>query len=149
MIRIKSARDFGAAMLCALLGAAGLWFGRGYETGTASAMGPGYMPMLLSLGLLGFAAVIGLRALTVESVAIGRVDARSALSILAAVLAFAALIRMAGSAPAIVAAFALAALGSRETRWREAAPLALGLAALCVAVFYYGLKQAMPPFGAR
>src|SRR5262249_62006031 len=65
MLRIKSPQDFGAAIILIVIGLAGLWFGREYELGTISQMGPGYMPRLLSIGLLLFGGVIGARALTV------------------------------------------------------------------------------------
>jgi putative tricarboxylic transport membrane protein len=65
-VRIKSPQDAGAAVLLMVIGLGGLWFGRDYELGSVSQMGPGYMPMLLSIGLLIFGAVIALRAVTVD-----------------------------------------------------------------------------------
>ena len=66
MLRIKSPQDVGAAIILIVIGLAGLWFGRDYDIGSVSRMGPGYMPVLLSIGLLVFGAVIGLRAVTVD-----------------------------------------------------------------------------------
>ena len=60
-LRIKSPQDVGAAIILIAIGLAGLWFGRDYDIGSVSRMGPGYMPALLSIGLLVFGAVIGLR----------------------------------------------------------------------------------------
>jgi hypothetical protein len=73
-IRIKSPQDVGAAIILIALGLAGVWFGRDYDIGSVSRMGPGYMPALLSIGLLVFGAVIGLRAVTVDGppIATGR-----------------------------------------------------------------------------
>ena len=65
-LRIKSPQDVGAAIILIAIGLAGLWFGRDYDIGSVSRMGPGYMPALLSIGLLVFGAVIGLRAITVD-----------------------------------------------------------------------------------
>ena len=42
----------GASVLLLVIGLAGLWFGREYEVGIASRMGPGYIPMVLSWGLI-------------------------------------------------------------------------------------------------
>ena len=65
-MRIKSPQDVGAAIILIALGLAGIWFGRDYDIGSVSHRGPGYMPALLSIGLLVFGAVIGLRAVTVD-----------------------------------------------------------------------------------
>ena len=43
-MRIKSPQDVGAAIILIGLGLVGLWFGRDYDIGSVSRMGPGYMP---------------------------------------------------------------------------------------------------------
>ena len=64
MARIKSPQDLGAAIILGLLGIGGLYFGREYDVGTASAMGPGYMPVMLSGGLILFGIIVGIRSLS-------------------------------------------------------------------------------------
>jgi Tripartite tricarboxylate transporter TctB family len=146
-LRIKSPQDFGAAVVLILIGLGGLWFGRDYEMGTVSQMGPGYMPVLLSIGLLIFGLAIGLRAVTVDGPPIERGRWYPAFLIVICVLLFAFLIASAGLAPAIFAVTVLAAFASPEVKWKEAIALGVGLALFCVLVFVYGLRQPIPVFG--
>src|SRR5262245_52763176 len=147
MPRLTSPQDGGTAALLVLVGAAGLWFGREYEVGTASRMGPGYMPMLLSWGLIGFGLSVGLRAVTRQGPAIEPVVWRTNLLVLGAILGFVLLIESAGLAAATFAVTALSALASAESRWKETIALGVFLAALCVLLFVYALRQPMAVFG--
>ena len=147
LLRIKSPQDFGAAITLIVIGLAGLWFGRDYETGTVSQMGPGYMPVLLSVGLVIFGGVIGLRAVTVDGPPIERGLWYPGVLILICVLLFAFLIGTAGLAPTIFVVTVLAAFASSEVKWKEAVALGVGLAIFCVLVFVYGLRQPIPVFG--
>ena len=147
MSRVKNEKDFGAALLFALLGAGGLWFGREYDVGTASDMGPGYFPVVLSWGLIGFGFVIGLRALAVGGPRLGPVVWRAVVLVLGAIVAFAYLIESAGLALTVLVVAVLSALASRDSRWKETAVLSVLLAVFCVLVFIYGLRQTMTVFG--
>jgi hypothetical protein len=147
MVRIKSQQDAGAAVLLIAIGLGGLWFGREYELGTVSQMGPGYMPMLLSVGLVIFGGIIALGALTVDGPPIERGLWYPSVLILLAVVLFAFLIDTAGLAPATFVVTVLSAFASAQVRWKEAVALGLGLALFCVAVFVYGLRQPIPVFG--
>jgi hypothetical protein len=135
-----------------LMGAGGLWFGREYVVGTASHMGPGYMPRALSYGLIIFGIVVGLRSLKLHAAGargpeIQPIGWRTNFLILSAIVAFALLIRSAGLAAATFAVTLLSALASRESRWKETIALAIFLTILCVLVFVYALRQSMPVFG--
>ena len=147
MFRIKSPQDFGAAITLIVIGLAGLWFGRDYEMGTVSQMGPGYMPMLLSVGLVIFGGVIGLRAVSVDGPPIEYGLWYPGVLILICVLLFAFLIGTAGLAPTIFVVAVLCAFASPEVKWKEAVALGVGLAIFCVLVFVYGLRQPIPIFG--
>ena len=48
MSRVKNPQDFWAGLLFLAVGCLALWFGRGYAFGTATKMGPGYLPTVLS-----------------------------------------------------------------------------------------------------
>src|SRR5262245_24671879 len=146
MIRITSPQDFGAAAIFILIGAAGLWFGREYDMGTVSQMGTGYVPRLLSLCLVGLGAVVAFRAITIEGPPIERIEWRPISLVLAAVLAFALLIDRAGLAIATFAVVVISSLAWPETRWKEILALGVFVAAFCVVVFVYGLKQSIPIF---
>jgi hypothetical protein len=141
MIRVKSPQDFWAGVLFAAIGCAGLWIGRGYAFGTLTKMGPGYLPTALSVALLAIGGVLMLRALAVDGPAIAPSERRPQLFILAAIVVFALAIERLGLALAVVLVALTAALASRDMRWREAIPLALGLAVLCVVLFVRLLGQ--------
>ena len=147
MFRIRNQQDFGAALLFAALGLGGLWFGREYEVGSARDMGPGYFPVVLSWGLIGFGLVIGLRAAIVRGPRVEPFVWRAVVLILGAIVAFALLIESAGLAVAIFAVTVLSALASPDSRWKETTVLSVSLAIFCVLVFIYGLRQTMTVFG--
>jgi hypothetical protein len=146
-VRIKSQQDAGAAILLIVIGIGGLWFGREYERGSVSQMGPGYMPMLLSVGLLIFGGIIALRAVTVDGPPIERGLWYPSALILLTVILFAFLIETAGLAPATFAVAMFSAFASPQVKWKEALALGVGLAVFCVLVFVYGLRQPIPIFG--
>jgi len=147
MVRIRSPQDLGAAVMFLVLGLAGAWVGRVYDMGTASRMGPGYMPMVLSGALIIFGIVIGFRALKLPGPPIERGAWRTNVLVLGAILAFVFLIESAGLAAATFAVTVLSALASPEARWKETLALGVVLAIFCVLVFVYGLRQSMSVFG--
>ena len=147
MIRIKSAQDFGAGVMFALFGVVALWFGRELEVGSAAQMGPGYFPLVLGYGLLAFGAVFVARGLALEGRPIEASRWRPPAVILAAITAFSLLIERAGLATAVAVCVLVSMLALPRVRWWEALALAVGLAAFCVAVFIYALRQGMTAFG--
>jgi hypothetical protein len=115
--------------------------------GTASRMGPGYMPMVLSGVLIVFGVAVGLRALKLPGPPIERGVLRTNALVLGAILAFVFLIESAGLAAATFAVTVLSGLASPEARWKETLALGVLLAIFCVLVFVYGLRQSMSVFG--
>ncbi len=145
-LRVKSPRDLGAGIVFALIGAVGLWFGRVYTIGTASRMGPGYFPAVLSGLLILFGVVIAARALVFEGPPIERGSWRSSLLIVAAILVFGLMITGAGLGPTVLVVTVLGAFATRDAQPLETAALAVGMAVFCVLIFIYALKQPMNPF---
>ena len=141
MIRVKNPQDFWAGLLFLVVGCLALWFGRAYTFGTATRMGPGYLPTVLSWGLVLIGALLSLRALALDGAPIEKSMFRPQIFILAAIIVFGLLIERLGLAPTIIIVTIIAALASREMRWRETALVAVGLAALCVGLFIYLLGQ--------
>jgi hypothetical protein len=115
-------------------------------------MGPGYMPMALSLGLILFGIIIGLRAISLRPArargpAIEPIVWRANILVLGAIICFALLIRSVGLAVATFVVIALSSFASKESRWKETIILGVLLAVLCVIVFVYALRQSIPVFG--
>jgi len=141
MIKVKSPQDFWAGLLFLVIGCLALWFGRGYAFGTATKMGPGYLPTALSWALVLVGTFLSLRALALEGPPIEASLIRPQIFILLAIVVFGLLIERVGLAPAIIAVTLIAANASREMRWTETFAVAVGLAVLCVGLFIYLLGQ--------
>ena len=146
MISIRSPQDFGAAIVIAVIGLGGLWFGRDLHVGSVSQMGPGYLPMVLSYGLLIFAVIIGLRGLTIQGPPVEAIVLRAVLLVLGAILLFALLLERIGLPVTAIIVTLVAAFGSREAKWTEASAVAIVLAVFSVGIFIYALRQPLPLF---
>jgi putative tricarboxylic transport membrane protein len=142
--RVHLNRDAAAGLVFVVFGIAGLWFGWDDPRGTAFRMGPGYVPMLLSWGLVGLGATIALKGMIVSGEPLERWQIRPLVFLLAGILAFALLIEPAGLAVATLVIVLLGAMGGLEFRLVEAVALAVGLAAGAVLLFAYGLKLSIP-----
>src|SRR6185503_15133747 len=132
MITVRSPQDVGAAIVLAVIGLGGLWYGRDLNVGSVSQMGPGFLPMVLSYGLLLFAVIIALRGFTIQGPPVETIVLRAILLVLGAILLFALLLERAGLPVTVVIVTLVAAFGAREAKWTEAAALGIFLAAFCV-----------------
>jgi hypothetical protein len=141
MIKVKSPQDFWAGLLFLVIGCLALWLGRSYAFGTATKMGPGYLPSVLSWALVLVGAFLSLRSLALEGPPIEASLIRPQIFVLLAIVVFGLLIERVGLAPAIIVVTLIAASASREMRWTETLVVAVGLAALCVSLFIYLLGQ--------
>lgn len=141
MTRVKNPQDFWAGLLFLVVGIGAAWIGRAYTFGTATKMGPGYLPTVLSWGLAGLGLILILRALFESGPKIEASLYRPQFFILLAIVTFAFLIERFGLAPAVIIVTLVASLASSETRWKETAVLAVGLAVLCSVLFVKLLGQ--------
>jgi hypothetical protein len=128
-------RDLAAGLLFMTFGALGLWFGRAYEFGSASRMGPGYFPMTLSALLLVVGLITAARALRSSAVAIEWGSPRPIFCVLAGVLAFALLLEPAGFAVASLVLIALGYAGGWRFRILEFIVMYAVLLASCHLLF--------------
>jgi len=145
---IKSQKDFWTGCLYLGFGAAAYWIARDYPVGSASRMGAGYFPSLLS-GLLMLIGVLSLlRSLVRRGAPLNGFAWRKAGIIFAATFSFAFLLERAG----LLIALAVLILGSASAsvkfrlEWR-AILAAIGLIVFCALVFVKGLSLPMPLFG--
>jgi hypothetical protein len=141
MVRVKNPQDFWAGILFIAFGGLALWFGRDYAIGTLNKIGPGFLPVVLSIGLLGVGGVLALRALAAEGPAIEKSEVVPQLFILAAIAVFAFGIERLGLALTVMAVAVTASFARSGMRWLEVIALAIGLAVLCVVLFVQLLGQ--------
>jgi hypothetical protein len=142
--RLYVNQDLVAGLMFVALGAFGMWLGRNYPMGSALRMGPGYVPMLLSSGLVALGAIIALRGALARGDALARWHPRPLIVITTAILAFAETIEAWGLVAASVAVVVLSSFGSRECRLIETLVLAAGLTVAAILVFVVGLKLTIP-----
>lgn len=138
-LRIRHRKDFFAGLIFVIIGVIALVVGREYSLGSATRMGPGYFPAMLGWLLLILGDVIFLRSLWFDGPNVGHVGFRPLILILAAMLAFAALLETAGLVIALMALLAIAGFASSETRARESLPLLVVLIVVALGLFVYGL----------
>jgi len=138
-------KNIGAGLTYGLFGGLGLLLGMDLPMGDAAAMGPGYVPRLVSFALLGIGAVLVLR---------GTLRSRAAVSfpsfswringlVLGAVVAFAVALERAGLIVATAAMVGVAVFAGKRPRLKETLLLIVTLCALVVLVFVYGLSVHM------
>ena len=146
MVRVKNPQDFWAGLLFLVVGLLAVYLGRNYSFGTATKMGPGYLPTVLSWMLAGLGAFLSLRALLEAGPEIEGSLWRPQAYIIAAIVIFGLTIERTGLAPSVVVVTVIAALASREMRWIETLILSVGLAILCVLLFVKVLGQPLAIF---
>jgi len=125
--------------LCAI-GVLTLLATRKLTFGSPADMGPGFMPRVLALGLLGFGLVFTGRGFLRPYSGIGTISMRPLIGILGAVAVFALTASVGGLALASLMTILVAGIASRETRFRELIPFAIALSAAASLLFVKGLS---------
>lgn len=128
------------------LGVLGMTLSLQEELGKGPRMGPGFVPLILSVGLSVLGGLVLIRGLS-EREEILRVGAlRPPLMIILSVVSFALCIRNLGLFPATFIAVGLACYAQPSPKISEVFFLALGLSAFCSAVFVWGLGLSVSMF---
>lgn len=140
----SGANDVLLGLLFAAIGAAALFIGRDYVFGTSLRMGPGFLPRIVSGGLVLLGLVLVIRGILAGGWALPVIGWRPILLISLAVIVFAATIDRLGLFVASLLSVAIGACAGQEIRWKELPFVAFGLAAFCTILFGYLLKISMP-----
>lgn len=128
------------------VGAGFLWFGLGYRLGTARSMGPGYFPVLLSVGLIVVGAILAVKGLLVEGAPM-RTDAlRPLIAVIGSVLAFAFLISRFGFVAGSIGCILVASFATRELRPSYAVAYAIAITVVTAILFILLLGLPMQLF---
>ncbi len=137
-------QDFLSGLFVLVLGLVCLAAVGDLEIGSASEMGPGYVPRALAWTLV--AAGVGMAAVGARRVATEplRIVLRPLLVVSLAVLLFGAMVDRLGIVLAVTVSTAVASLASDISRQRETPLVCAVLAALAALVFVKGLGLAIP-----
>lgn len=145
-MRIRLSTDLLTGILFLALAGFVLVYGSRYPLGTASRMGAGYYPTLVSAALLLLGLVLALRGWFKPGEEVGEINPRPLLFVLAGTLAFAFLVERAGFVLAAVVLVFAARLADRGFRLVEVAILAAVLVCFIAALFWLGLSLPLKPF---
>ncbi|GGE49277.1 hypothetical protein GCM10007276_28010 [Agaricicola taiwanensis] len=145
---IRAPKEFWMGLLYLALGGAGILIAQHYPFGTASRMGPGYLPSLVCGLLMLFGVISLVRAVRLTGEPIGEIAFKPLFLVLLSVFAFAALSLRAGLVIAIIALVLISAAGSRyfTFSWKAMAGM-LVLVAFCSLIFVRGLGVPLPLIG--
>src|SRR5258706_1897708 len=118
-LRVRSPKDTAAGLFFLIIGIAGYWFVREMPMGAAVRMGPGYIPKVLSVILMGFGVFLALRSLVLQGEKLEGWKLKPLIIISAAILLFGMLIDSQGLVIASIALMIGSTVGGREMFWRE------------------------------
>ncbi|MGV2103821.1 tripartite tricarboxylate transporter TctB family protein [Rhizobium sp. 21-4511-3d] len=136
--------DLMTAIIFVGFGTLGLWAGRDLTLGTASAMGPGYLPKIVSWLLIAVGVVIGGTGFFRPREDIARPKLRPLAIILAAVVGFAFIAEFFGFVAASVWLLLVGSIADSDSKLREVILLTAALTAFGALVFIVGLGVQMP-----
>jgi hypothetical protein len=136
--------DLAFGLFLIALGAIAFALASDLPVGSATSMGPGYVPRGLAILLILFGIVTGVRALFTGRLAFPMVALRPLLLISAAVALFALMLKLAGLALTSVAVVVCAGYAAADVRVRENLVYALALAMFTVGLFVLALGLPMP-----
>jgi len=145
---IRNPKDFWTGIIYLAFGGLAFWIARDYGMGTASRMGPGYFPTVLSSLLMLFGVIAIVRSFIVPGEPIGTFAWKAAVLVLLATLLFGFLIIRGGLIAALLALVLVSASASDKFKfdWKATLGLVL-LVAFCSLVFVKGLGVPMPLLG--
>jgi hypothetical protein len=144
----RALKDIVAGAIFIVLGGAFATGSLAYEIGSPLNMGPGYLPLVLGVVLVGLGILIVAKGFIAgEGEPIGVADLRVIVLITAALLFFGLTVRGLGLVGALFGSSLLAALARSQTPIRETLLIAIGITALSVVVFVLALQLRLPLFG--
>ncbi|MBR0842277.1 tripartite tricarboxylate transporter TctB family protein [Bradyrhizobium liaoningense] len=143
---IRSAQDYVGGVVLMAVALFALWAGSDLQGMRGFSFGAGTAPRMFGGLLVALSAGIALSGLLTEGAALSHYSWRGPLFVMAAILFFALAIRPLGLVVTAFASFMIAALGSHETRWLEAAIVGACLTLGCAILFPYVLGLPMPMF---
>ncbi len=145
-MKLPDSKDFWSGIMLIAIGAAALVIGRDYPFGTALRMGAGFFPLVLGALLVLFGVFFAARGWRSSDRIEGNWSPRALVILPLAFVLFGFLMQHAGFVPALFVLVIAAAAAGTEFKLVEVLVLAVGLTALCVAVFIWALGLPYPLF---
>jgi hypothetical protein len=143
---IRSAQDYVGGVVLMAIALFALWASSDLQGMRGFSFGAGTAPRMFGGLLVALSAGIALTGLITEGPALAHYSWRGPLFVMAAILFFALAIRPLGLVVTAFTSFMIAATGSHETRWLEAAIVGACLTLGCAILFPYVLGLPMPMF---
>jgi hypothetical protein len=143
---IKSGQDYIGGIILMALALFALWASSDLQGMRGFSFGAGTAPRMFGGLLVALSAGIALTGLLNEGPALAHYSWRGPLFVMCAILFFALAIRPLGLVVSAFVSFMIAALGSHETRWGEAAIVGACLTIGCALLFPYVLGLPMPMY---
>ncbi|MGY8706890.1 tripartite tricarboxylate transporter TctB family protein [Bradyrhizobium sp. 18BD] len=143
---IRSAQDYVGGVILMALALFALWASSDLQGMRGFSFGAGTAPRMFGGLLVAMSAGIALSGLLVDGPGMSHYSWRGPLFVMVAILFFALAIRPLGLVVTAFASFMIAATGSHETRWLEAAIVGACLTLGCAILFPYVLGLPMPMF---
>jgi len=132
-------KDFLSGLMFIGFGLIALYFGQKLALGTTVRMGPGYVPRMLSLILIGLGILVCVVGLVAGSEPVEKPKWKPIVMVTIGIICFALLFERAGLIPAMVVLILIASLGGEEFKLKEVIGNMVALGILCTLVFKVGL----------
>lgn len=145
-MNVRSAQDYVGGVILMALGLFALWASSDLQGMRGFSFGAGTAPRMFGGLLVALSAAIALTGLLTDGPGMSHYSWRGPLFVMAAILFFALAIRPLGVVVSAFVSFMIAATGSHETRWVEAAIVGACLTVGCAVLFPYVLGLPMPMF---
>ena len=143
-LNLRNNKDVWAGVMLIGIGAAAMLIARNYPFGTALRMGPGYFPVVLGALLIVFGLAIFAYGLRAREEITGSWSLRALIILPLSLILFGVLMQYAGFVPALMVLIFGSATANTEFRFVEVLLFSIGLTALSVAVFVWGLGLPYP-----
>ena len=143
---IRSAQDYVGGVILMALALFALWASSDLQGMRGFSFGAGTAPRMFGGLLVALSAGIALTGLLTDGPAMAHYSWRGPLFVMVSIVFFALAIRPLGLVVSAFASFMIAAMGSHETRWLEAAVVGACLTLGCALLFPYVLGLPMPMF---
>ena len=143
-LELRASKDVWAGLMLIGIGAAAMLIARNYPFGTALRMGPGYFPIILGALLIVFGLAILAYGLRSREKIARSWSLRALIVLPLSLVLFGVLMEHAGFIPAMMVLIFGSATASTEFKFVEILLFSIGLTALSVVVFVWGLGLPYP-----